>query len=318
MLLYDKAYMEIKNKYLVPLSSYSVPYRSIKYTNIKEILYNKFISVEKVDKQEYIFRFEQDDILKGLLGDINLFYMRHIIQRQDSKECITNSMSANWNIVTNYYKAFFACSLLLRLCFRGNLFIDSSNKSRLENLIANTIGEAISLDGNQFFEVINIDDEFVLKLSKSMNNTHELVWKKMDLLLDEFILLSREKSDERAFLRMLKQINKGLGNTYPSKLRNRVNYQPLYGKKYIDNELFSLNNEEYWVSTVFKYDASVNDENKEVSLMNAYYEYIYHFCENLIAEYYEIKGNENGVIKHCNKKYDGAISLPQKQFVFEK
>ena len=37
----------------------------------------------------------------------------------------------------------------------SDLFIDSSNKSRLENLIANTIGEAISLDSNQFFEVIN-------------------------------------------------------------------------------------------------------------------------------------------------------------------
>ena len=318
MLLYDKAYMEIKNKYIVPLSKYSVSYRNIKYTNIKEMLYNKFISVEKIGKQEYIFRFEKDDILKGLLGDIHLFYIRHVIQSQDSKESTNCGLSANWNIVTNYYKAYFASALLLRLCFRGNLFIDEINKRKLEKLVSCTIGEAISLESNQFFEIINIDDEFVLKTTKAINNTHELVWKKMDLLLEDFILLSRDKSDERAFLTMLKQINNELGNTYPSKLRNKVNYQPLYGKKYIDNELLPLNIEQNWVSSVFKYDTSILDENRTVNLMNAYYEYIHHFCDNLIAEYYEIKGNENGVIKHCNKKYNGAILLPKKQFVFER
>lgn len=317
MIIFDKAYTEIKNKYIVPLSEYSIQYRSVKNLNIKEILYSKFISVEKIEKNVYVFRFEQDLLLKGLLGDIFLFYLRQLIQAKDARECTDKDISANWNIVTHYYNFFFSSSLLLRLCFRGNIFLDIDNKHKLERLISRTIGEVISLDSNQFYEVINDDGEFVLKMSKGLDNTHEIVWKKMDLLIEEFLMLCRDNSDEKLLLTTIKKISTELGNTYPSKLRNRVNYQPIYGMKYIENKLYPLNQSHTWLLNLLKYNGCKNDDNQIACIMLAYSEYIQCFCDNLIAEYYEIRGNQNGIIKQFNKKYNDKITVPKIKYSYD-
>ena len=100
MLIYDKAYTAIKNKYIIPLSEYSVPYRNLKKVNIKEILYSRFTSVEETGRDIFEFYFDQDILMKGLLGDIQLFYLRQLIQKQDVQECMGQGISANWNIVT--------------------------------------------------------------------------------------------------------------------------------------------------------------------------------------------------------------------------
>lgn len=122
MLVYDRAYIEIKNKYLIPLTNYSVPYTHLKNTNIKSFILTKSKAVTIRSRNEYIFHFEQSDLLKGVLGEVELFYIRQVIQDNDSELISKINISANWNIVTNYYSAFFSASLFLRLCYRGNIF----------------------------------------------------------------------------------------------------------------------------------------------------------------------------------------------------
>lgn len=301
MLIFDKAYTEIKNKYIVPLSSYTVQYRSLKNVNIKAFLSNKWISVEKDSPGVYLFHFIRDDLYKGVLGDIELFYIRQLIQSYDVESIRLTSVSANWSIVTNYYNAFFAASLLLRLCHRGNIFLDELLRKNVEGLVSQVLGEAIKLDSNMFYEVIDDNSDKALKLrSSGKSNTHELVWVEMDKLIDEMRLLSRRGSEELIFLDAIKKINNHLQNTYPSKLRNRVNYQPIYGVRYLEKKLFVVNSNLSWINTILSF-SNTSDDNQIACAMLAYSKYIEYLCNNLIAEYYQMKGNQNGIIKKINE-----------------
>ena len=177
MIVYDDAYRQIRLKYLLPISKYTVNYSSLKTTNIKKLL-TKFTSVEK-DNNGYVFYFDDDILLKALLGDIELFYIKTIIHKQDVYECDSIDLSANWNIVTHYYYSFFCASLMLRLCFRGNIFLDEKAKRELEILIKAVLYTTnVQIDSNQFYYVEKLDGRYILRLQKSEANTHEVVWKK--------------------------------------------------------------------------------------------------------------------------------------------
>lgn len=302
MLIYDKAYIEIRNKYILPLTEYTVQYKSLRKNNIKEILVSKFISVTEKDNKALMFSFETDVLYKGLLGDIQMFYLRYLLQRRDVIEIEPLSLSPNWNIVTHYYEAFFAASLLLRLLHRGNIFLDGKVKRELERLVGCNLGYAVALDSNQFYEIVQENGKEYLKMQKGNSNTHELVWEKMDQIIDEMLLLSRTNSSEKILLSSIKKINSRLSKTYPSQIRNRVNYQPQYGLETLERKIYSVNPNMYWVEFLLKNDAiSWNDENSVVNALFCYKQYITQLCSNLIAEYFTIKGNSNGVLKKYNE-----------------
>lgn len=307
MLVYDKAYMDIRNKYLIPLTKYTIPYNKLRKENIKEIICSKFTSVDALEGKGYIFHFDNDVLLKALLGDIQMLYIRQIIQGIDVEQCSKVKISANWDIVTNYYYAFFNASLLLRLCFRGNIFLDKVLKKKLEDLVSQVIGYPIIMDSNQFYEVYEDNGEYVLKLSKGDADTHEIVWKKTDSLLDEMLLLTREKSEENLIISSLKKINYKLTNTYPSKFRNKINYQPVYGLNFLDNKLYSINKSINWAEQIISFDDMV-DDNQVACIMYSYTKYLETLNENLISEYYEIRGNQDGIMKKINEGRTNKIN----------
>ena len=315
MLIYDKAYMDLKNKYLVPLTKYAVPYSHLRKTNIKNIILTKSTSIDIPKDNEYIFHFDESCLLKGLLGDIELFYIRQIVQKRDAELCEGLNVSSNWNIVTYYYRAFFAASLMLRLCYRGNIFFELELKRNIEKLISNITGNVVKLESNQFYEVIVDNGGYALKITPMTDGTHELVWKKMDSLIDDMLLLTRKKSEEAIILLSVKEINHKLRNTYPSQLRNRVNYQPIYGLQYLDKKLFPINEKISWVNQLIDF-ADTDDDNQIACCMYAYSEYMEWFCSNFLAEYYDIRGNENGIMKRINDVYNGKISKCENKYNF--
>ncbi|MEL7606532.1 MAG: hypothetical protein AAGU39_10800 [Sedimentibacter saalensis] len=319
MLVFDKAYVEVKNKYILPLIDYSVPYRSLRNNNIKSILCNKFISVDDLGNKEYRLYFEKDILIKALLGDIELFFIRAVLQKEDVNCVSHSSISANWNIVTNYYYSFFYASLLLRICHRGNLFLDLEIKKQLEILISQVIGTPISLDSNLFYEIQSMNGNYAIKLSPSAANTHEIVWKKIDDLMDELILLSRSNSEESTVLKSIKNINNKLSNTYPSKLRNRVNYQPLYGIEYLDRKLYPLNCSYSWLKEIISFDISEirENDNRIANVAIAYAKYIEIICNKLISEYFEIKGIENGILCKINEGRSEKIVISDLPFTYD-
>ena len=315
MIVYDNAYRKILMKYLVPLSRYSVPYRSLAATNIKEILMTKFTSVEK-EKNDLIFSFDKDILLKALLGDIELFYIKTILHKQDVNKCNSVDLSANWNIVTNYYYSFFCASLMLRLCFRGNIFLDEKIKRELESVVSTVLSNTITLDSNQFYYVYLKDGDYVLKLCKSEANTHEVVWKKMDELIREINNEATKGSDESNIIKNIIKINSKIGVTYPSKLRNKVNYQPLYGLKAVDKSIHTVFPQEQWYDSFLFPTSHLSSEDNHTQAMYSYTMYIECFCNNLISEYYERQGKENGILKSLNKNRTDKISLPEIKIQF--
>lgn len=316
MLVYDKAYVDLKNEYLVPLTSYSVPYGHLKKNNIKDAILTRSTSITIVNEKEYVFHFDEDYLFKALLGDIELFYIRKLIHSGDTGFCNGEGLSANWNIVTHYYNAFFAASLMLRLCYRGNIFLDAIIRKQIEQMISYITGSIVRLDSNQFYEVSEENGKLVLKLTSATDNTHELVWNKMNDLIQEMIMLSRPKSDERLILSTIKKINSGLKSTFPSQLRNRVNYQTLYGLDYVDKKLFQVNQHLNWLQYLLSF-SNTTDDNQIACYMYAYTKYIEFFCSNFIAEYYEIKGNENGILKNINANRTSKIPKEHPIFVFQ-
>ncbi|MBE5970063.1 MAG: hypothetical protein E7242_07500 [Lachnospiraceae bacterium] len=314
MLIYDKAYTEMKNKYLIPLSSYSVPYSRLRSNNIKNLILNKSTSVEKLAESKYLFRFDEEYLYKALLADIELFYIRKVLQKADSEFCKGDGISANWNIVTNYYNAFFAASLMLRLCHRGNFFFDNTLKKQLDFLVSNITGFVVRLESKQFYEVYEDKGQKVLTLTGTSEGTHELVWRKMDVLINEMLMLSRFDSEEYLVLAAIKQINSSLKNTYPSQLRNRVNYQTDYGLDCVDRKIFQLNESIDWVRYLLGF-TKTSDDNQIACYMYAYTKYIEFFCSNFIAEYYEIRGVDNGILKNINSNRSNKIEKEKAVFV---
>ena len=310
MIVYDDAYRHVRTKYLVPLSKYSVNYQHLSKNNIKEaLLLSKFTSVEREDK-DLVFFFDNDLLLKSLLGDVELFFIRAILQKQDILKCNEIDLSANWSIVTNYYHSFFCASLMLRLCFRGNIFLDAESKNNLEDVISSVLGEKAALDSNQFYRINSIDGQYVLRLSKSDANTHEVVWKKLNELIKEIKQETKNGSDEATIIKNILVINSKIGANYPSKLRNRINYQPLYGLKAIDKEIHRVFHQKNWCDIFLFPINQLRSDDSHIIAMYSYTQYIEWFCNNLICEYYELQGKENGILKNINKNLSQRISMP--------
>lgn len=322
MLIFDRSFNKLRTKYIVPLSQYSVQYRHLNSCNIKAMIYKKLISAEQAQNGDFILTFDNEYLMKGLMGDIELFFIRTIQQREDAKLVggLNNKITSNWNIVSNYYYGFFLASLLLRICFRGNIFFDKSVKRSLENIISTIIGERISVDSNCIYYIEKSDSDYILRLTKAADNTHELVWKEMDKLLGEMIQFSEPTSDEYTILKSMKSINNTLSSTYPSQLRNRVNYQPLYGIKYINGELYHQDLFSYgsWIKEILMFEGGKEyDDNKISNMFVAYVNYLERLVFKLLDEYYSIRGNQNGILKEINKKRTEKIILPEYPYVYD-
>jgi hypothetical protein len=319
MLVYDKAYISIRNKYILPLTKYNTLYKSLRTMNIKSIICKDFKSVEVLDKDKYKLYYDKDLLAKALLGDIHLFFIRSTLQKEDFRYLNNSNISPCWNLVTFYYYSFFQASLFLRLCHRGNIFLDIDFKKQFEELISSAIGSVIKLNSNMFYEVVIENDEYVLILSTVKDNTHEVVWTKMAELIDELILLSNVKSEELLILKTLKKINSSLSSCYPSKLRNKVNYQPIYGVETLEKRIFPLVEESAWIKEILSFDAKavINNDNRIANLSASYTKYLDIFCSKLINEYYEIRGNHNGVLSKINEDRINKIVISDIPFSYD-
>lgn len=321
MLVFDKGFMTLKTKYIVPLSPYTVQYNHLNACNVKNMLINKVSSVEQ-DGLDYVYRFDKDFLMKGLMGDIELFYIRVLQQREDALQVasVNKKVTANWNIVTNYYYGFFLASLLLRICFRGNIFLDMAYKKKLEEITSVMLGEAISINSNAIYCVEKQDSDYVLRIKKANDNTHELVWRELDKLLDDLVRFSKPNSDEYTVLSVIKHINNTLNNTYPSQLRNRVNYQVPYGLKYLDGDLYhkDIFIQHNWLKEILEFNSEIKDDDNYIVRMSvAYINYLERLTFKLLDEYYQIRGNENGILSKINKNRTEKIILPEYPFLYD-
>ncbi len=325
MLVFDKAYNEVRSKCIVPLSRYNIRYDSLKVMGIKNLLKSKLNRAEfdLIDNKSFLLYFEQDSLLKGLLADINLIYIKALLQNNDLKLQNPVNISANWNIVTNYYASFCYASLFLRLNFCGNLFLDGKVKSDFEELLSLLLNNRVSISSsNIFFKIMqDKNDEYYMRISPSGSNSHKFVWNEMNNLINELISYSRVNSDEQTVLKSLRTINANLGNCFPSVHRNKVNYQPIYSLYFLENNLYSIdanNKNNSWLKEILYYESNnKQDDNKSSRLLAAYTKYIEIFSEKLISDFFELKGKDNNIVSKINKKKGYNIEIEDFPYSFD-
>ncbi len=324
MLIFDKSYREFVIDYIVPLSTYSVKFRSIKKNNIKSVLCAGQNTGVSIENEKVKFLFSEDIIMPALLGDIWLCYIRSIMQWNSTMKIypLEPDFCPNWSIVSDYYCAFYDASTLLRLYRQGNIFLDQDSTKEISQIVSEVSGEMIRLSSNSVYSIYkdaeSANSIFSLELNPSKKQTHETVWIEVANLIRKMERSASKKSAEYVVLNSLSKILTILGDTFPSKIRNAVNYQLPYGVKAIEKKIHPANvyNEsEKWLDPILNFSGRVNEE-QQLLLFKGYAYYLHIFVSNLIAEYVDLRGRQCGIQSAINRNRTDPIEFPKKVFLY--
>lgn len=318
MLIFNERYNAIVSKYIVPLSEFGVSYSKLRQNALRDLLIGNVQNVTINTQASVSFYFTKRDLLTALINDVNQFYVRTLLQREATKKMHsgTEDPSINWNIVTDYYYAYFLGGLFLRLCHRGTFYFDNQTRDKISEIIKAFTGQTSNIGNNCYFEIglNDTDSEYKLTLHSTKQKTHELVWEQVSKLLNDIKNQIVNNSDEYTVLQSISQINSKLGESYPSGLRNRVNYRPHYGVKEVEREYYSvkvIDLDQRWLAPILEFDGKrTEDDQKTINLFAAYVKYLQTFTFNLINEYDERRGRGSGILSAVNKNRVNKIAPP--------
>ena len=323
MLIFNERFNILVDKYIVPILPYNVSYSKLTQSALQDLLLKKTKNVSVSSTTNVTFFFDKDDLLKALLNDINLFLIRALLQQSASNKQhhITADAPINWNVVTDYYYSFFIAGLLLRLCHRGTFYFEEVNKRKVNSIITAFTGQVCAIGNNCSFkiELNEKDSEYSLTLSSTGHKTHELVWEQISALLVDINLLCTAQTDEFTILKKLHEISQKQGSTFPSQLRNKVNYRPHYGLKEIDRAYFIPNPtvlESRWLDPVVTFSEKTDDDQQSINLFSSYIRYLHALTFNLLDAYYDRRGRGNGILSSINKNRISKIELPSACFTY--
>lgn len=326
MKYFSYRYLKIREKYVLPLISYKVKFSDMETINIKYLLNNNITGASKLSNTKYKIFFNKEDLYKALIVDGEYFFTRAIVQYSNLILSSQNNSSC-WNTVTQYYFSYFSATALLRYLHRGNIFLDGENARRISELMTDFIGEIIQLKaGNYTFRVrnesyrtesgITIDDtsDIYMELAYTANNgTHEQTWISIDELLNEMIAMDFSHDDELTILKGLKKISNDYTPTFPSKLRNIVNYRPPYGYKSIEAKLLCKDIEkdiDLIVKGILGF-SNKDDENYKIYISQLYGMYFFILSSKLYKEYISRSGCEDKYIESKKEYFDkNGIEIP--------
>lgn len=321
MLLFDKGYSYIKQRYIVPLSTQRVQYKSLKRTNIKTILSDGLFTTATPKEQgkRCVLEFDEDILIPALLGDMWLCYVRACLQRDATTKMYSPDYCPIWSIVSDYYYAFFAASTLLRLTMRGTIYFDADVKRAFSAAVNAVSGEEYTVAENSIYVIQKDTDStrngiYKMELKPASGQTHETVWKEAAMVMDELRRNATEKSEERVALDCIKTVLTAMKPNFPSMLRNAVNYQLPYGIKAVEREIYpaqALRDSEKWFEPILTFESSKkHDDAERVQLFRAYTKYLDVLVHNLIGEYYDLQGRKNGIESAINKNRAVPLEFP--------
>lgn len=327
MLIFDNAYNLLKQAYIVPLSQHQIKYSALKKHNIKTALCNAEFSSVTMDAngKDYVFSFTSDRLIPALLGDIWQCYIRSELQCSASKReySLQPDFCPNWSIVSDYYGSFYDASTLLRIAMRGNVFLDDQTMNSLKEVTAAYLGSPFSLDQNCVYYIERDKtsmDRYDLHLQSSKRQTHETVWIETGKLLREMKKNCLPSSDELTVLSCLINCLNSLGDTFPSQLRNAVNYQLPYGMLAVEKKIHPANAFEItdkWLDPILTSTIRrTSTDQSKIAAYKSYALYIHILTYNLIAEYLDIRGQEFGILSAINKHRTEKLPSPSPIYTY--
>lgn len=290
--VFDKGYEELRKLYVQYLAEYPISFLKLKYHGIKNLLLKAILLRAETITGGYRLFYDKKDLIRSLVGDMLSLRLKSMVHRVDS--IIISSVpdvSANWDIVTNYYAFFFSALFLLRMMHRGTVFLDSSEKHEVEKTISNSLGSMVAVESNLSFK-IDLKNEYI-ELKKTEGNVHESVWQEVGKLIEEMIPLSNPRSKERTLLTLLFMINKKKRPTYPSQLRNLVNYRTESVIDYLNNGFHKASFISDYIQYIEKYNYEEDEPlDKTINIYLAYRHYIIDLGDSYFNDYMEMLGSK--------------------------
>lgn len=297
---FAKRYINLRSRYIFPIKDYKIEYDKLEYNTIKEKLRTKIKKFSIIGTKTYRIEFNKDDLIKGLIGDTEYFITRALVQYSNIVKCEVD-LSPCWSVVSQYYFSYFSATAVLRLLCRGNLYLDGKIAQEISNIGTVLLGEKIQIDqGNYIFLIksdnssslnigIDSDDIYMELRYNASRGTHEQTWLTIKDVIDEYINLEADRNDdEYVILKSIKDICDAYGATFPSQLRNRINYQPVYGYKSLFDEIkctsIEIDINEYY-KKVCRFNSNIMNENYLIENMYLYGRFFFLLVTKLYSEY---------------------------------
>lgn len=265
-----------------------------------ELLEKHTKNITKDASQSFNITFEKNDFYKMLIAEIMLFQTKRLHQQ----ECFPIiQKQSNWKFVTLYYDFFFTSFILLLFLHRGFIFVKSTTARILEDTL-NSLSSNSSIckfeAGNYFFcekttssnTSMLTNDNIVVTLKKSKDNTHEALWK---TLLNEIYqeIEPSANEDEKTIYSILTEFSNSYGSAFPSQTRNHFNYTPESAINDIEKKIFFIQDKKNdFIKKICSFQIKETDNwYEKAEATQHYYKIISELTNNFISDYIS-RGNK--------------------------
>lgn len=181
------------------------------------------------NKNSIVIETAGDEIAAALMADAEHLLDHAAEQRATVKYLMMNSWnSPAWLTVTIYYWAFFSAIAVTRLAGKSVWFLDKGAVEDLRRLAPSSVTRPhagpLNLTVSPYISAT--ERQIILKPSKLQ--FHDAVWGCLQDLLSEAFAQSNDKANALEYRLMwcFHEVNHRLGKSWPSSVRNLVNYRP--------------------------------------------------------------------------------------------
>lgn len=108
---FGKNFLYIRNTHVIPLVSYGINKKNIKFWSLKDVITKNVLSLNKMTGKNIEIEISKDDYYKALHCDIELFMNKSTVQYCDFLQSKKNSPC--WSFVILYYLTFFSATCFL-------------------------------------------------------------------------------------------------------------------------------------------------------------------------------------------------------------
>lgn len=221
---FNTAFIYTRNKYILPRIKYGIPVEKSNYWRLKNIISERIQSISSTTNVCFNISLKKEDYFKLIFCESELFLNKSFIQLNDYHKLIDKS-SGSWSFVTLYYSLFFNLSCLLRFLNKGYVYLTPEYAKKISDAYLALNSSPIKISyGNYFFETDCIDDGYGnIKISfNKVDTTHKVIWEEFKKALQT--LSSQATDRELAIYKVILSHFNKYQNSYPSALRNELNY----------------------------------------------------------------------------------------------